>query len=285
MDNLVIKNKIKNKSKTIGMLLAIVALGGCFESATQKQQQEQQQQQKNDSQAAVATKAVNSADLFRPELAQSDLAQPDFVQPTTVPTTNAERQVLLDALDIKTTSPVDKRRLALFVRYTYFADNKDRQLETLEQLVKEIAAMRETRPDDHELTALYGSAVSLQTVFFLDNLGKTNLLSKKGSRYLDRAVKNAPNHLGVRLYRGITYAEMPAFLGKARQAVEDFKLIKSASDERTNDKFAAMINYYYAMALIKDQQQDSGIKHLTALAGKNISPWSERASALKKEKG
>ena len=261
-----------NKLKKIGMLLLTVAIGGCSEPAVQ---------QENKTKGTVTAKAVNPADSVQP----TNFIQPaDFTQPTRVPTTNAERQMLLDSLNINADSPVDKRRLALFVRYTYFADSKDRQLKTLEHLVEEIAVMRKNRRDDHELTALYGSATSLQTVFFLDNLGKTTLLSKKGSRNLDRAVKNAPNHLGVRLYRGITYAEMPAFLGKGRQAVEDFNLIKTATDAQTNDKFYAMIDYYHAMALIKDQQKNSGIKILASLAGKNIAPWSERAAALMKEK-
>ncbi|WDE02315.1 hypothetical protein [Thalassomonas actiniarum] len=272
-----------NLMKNIGFLLLATALGGCSEQA-------EQTQEISESQAATATK-INKANHA------SEQVLSDSQQPTQVPTTNGERRALLESLNINGDSSVDDRRLALFVRYTYFADNPQRQLETLEQLIAEIADMRQTRPDDHELTALYGSAISLQTVFFLDNLGKTNLLSKKGSRYLDRAVKSAPNHLGVRLYRGITYAEMPAFLGKARQAVADFKLIKHAStafpgkkstdqaNEQANKKFAAMIDYYYAMALIKNQQQDRGIKQLTSLVGKNIAPWSARAATLKQEQG
>ncbi|NQY62556.1 MAG: hypothetical protein HRT38_02345 [Alteromonadaceae bacterium] len=257
------------KFKKIGMLILTVALGGCSEPAVQ-------QKIETSPTTTITAKAVNPADFTQPINS--------FTQPTRVPTTNTERQALLDSLNINADSPVDKRRLALFVRYTYFTDNKDRQLKTLEQLVKEIATMRKTRQDDHELTALYGSATSLQTVFFLDNLGKINFLSKKGSRYLDRAVKNAPNHLGVRLYRGITYAEMPAFLGKGRQAVEDFNLIKYATDAKIGDKFYAMTDYYHALALIKDQQKINGIKKLASLAGQNIAPWSERAATLLKEK-
>ena len=271
MDNYITNNKLKN----IGMLSLVVILSGCFDSDI-KQTRESSTPQPE------AVKTLDSAD--------HTLA--NYIPATVVPTTNGERKALLAALNINADSPLDKRRLALFVRYTYFADNPDRQLQTLEQLIAEIAEMRQTRLDDHELTALYGSATSLQTVFFLDNLGKTNLLSKKGSRYLDRAVKSAPNHLGVRLYRGITYAEMPAFLGKARQAVTDFALLKSASrfsEPKTthpaNDKFAAMIDYYHAMALIKDQQQSSGMEQLAVLAHKNITPWSQRAAVLKKEKG
>ena len=275
-----VNTSIKKKIKNISCLLLAIALAGCFE-----------QPQNNEKQTVAASpaKEVNSAAFSQDEAVQTTEA----VQPTIVPTTNEERLALLDSQNINAQSPKENRRLALFVRYTYFADNPERQLATLEQLIDEIAAMRQTRPDDHELTALYGSAISLQTVFFLDNLGKTNLLSKKGSRYLDRAVKNAPNHLGVRLYRGITYAEMPAFLGKARQAVKDFQMIKHVSDgfpgeqgsNQANEKFAAMINYYYAMALIKNQQQELGINLLTSLVGKDITPWSKRAAALKQEQG
>ncbi|WDE09102.1 hypothetical protein SG34_030500 [Thalassomonas viridans] len=275
MVNSYLVTSLKKKLNKSGWLLLAMAIAGCSEQAPQ-----------NESQAAASAEKVKAVSAVIP-------ASDELVKPTLVPTTNEERRVLLDSLNITADSPEDKKRLALFVRYTYFADNPQRQLATLEQLIAEIATMRESRPDDHELTALYGSAISLQTVFFLDNLGKTNLLSKKGSRYLDRAVKNAPNNLGVRLYRGITYAEMPAFLGKARQAVKDFQMIKHVSDgfsagnssRQESEKFAAMVNYYYAMALIKNQQQDQGIRLLTSLVGKEIVPWSKRAAALKQEQG
>ena len=256
-----------NLFNNIGLLLLTITLGGCSEPDVHKQ---------SDSIAFLTASTVNAAKALNYE---------KFTKPTTVPTTNIERQALLKSLNIKTDSTTDERRLALFVRYTYFANSQDRQLNTLEQLVGEIAKMRKSRPDDHELTALYGSATCLQTVFFLDNLGKTNLLSKKGSRYLDSAVKSAPNHLGVRLYRGITYAEMPAFLGKGRQAVADFTLIKSATDSQTDEKFTAMVDYYYAMALLKNQQQKNGLELLAALVDKTIVPWSERAATLLKDKG
>lgn len=257
-----------NLFKDISVLFLVIALCSCSEPDVHKH---------SESLALLSASSVNTVNIA------NTLNSDEFTKPTSVPTNNTERQALLKSLNINTESTIDERRLALFVRYTYFADNQDRQLETLEQLIKEIEEMREKRPEDHELTALYGSATSLQTVFYLNNLGKTNLLSKKGSRYLDRAVKSDPNHLGVRLYRGITYAEMPAFLGKGRQAVADFSLIKNATDSQTNESFIAMVDYYYSMALLKDQQKKSGLERLASLVNKGIVPWSVRAATLIKD--
>jgi hypothetical protein len=208
----------------------------------------------------------------------------DHIPATVVPTTNGKRQAMLDNLKLTKQSPLADQRLALFLRYTLLTGRQPR-LAPLEQLISEISEMVGQHKNDYELLALLGSATRLQTIFYLDNLGKTNLLAKKGSRYLDRAVKKAPKHLGVRLYRGITYAEMPGFLGKARQAVDDFSLLKTAMGFKTEGEFSAMVDYYFAMALIKDQQQASGLKQLGLLAKRNIAPWSQRAAVLIKEKG
>jgi hypothetical protein len=243
------------------MLFLTVALSGCSEP-TQNIQKDQQKK--------VAEVAINPT---------------DFIQPTTVPNNNAQRSALLNTLDINANSPQDKRRLALFTRYAIFADNTDRKLPVLEQLLSEMDLMRKALPNDYELMAAFGSATSLKAIFFLDNLGKTNLLSKKGSRYLDRAIKSAPTNLGVRMYRGITYAEMPAFLGKARQAIEDFNLLRQGANGRKQANFSAMLDYYYAMALIKNQQKDSGVKQLNSVISRNITPWKARASVLLKKEG
>jgi hypothetical protein len=254
--------KLKRARLALPLLLATITLAGCAEPQVINQEQGQTVEQP----AAV-------------------LQAGDYIQPTQVPTTNTARLAKLKSLNINADSPVQLRRFALFLRYAQLTNNQKPQLEVLEQLLVEVSELSASLKDDYELTALLGSATSLKTTFFLDNLGKTTLLSKKGSRYLDRAVKKAPNHLGVRLYRGITYAEMPAFLGKSRQAVEDFKLLKAGSDAQSSSDFIAMVDYYYAMALIKNQQQDSGLERLAQLAQKNITPWSDKASKLIKQEG
>ena len=250
--------------KKLGLvILTAIGLTGCAEPQVKTQAVDQ------------PTAAVQAADTV----------ERNYIQPTQVPTTNAARQAKLKSLNITADSPIQQRRLALFVRYTQLTSNEKPELEVLDQLLVEITELTAKRKDDHELGALLGSATSLKTTFFLDNLGKVTLLSKKGSRYLDRAVKKAPNHLGVRLYRGITYAQMPAFLGKGRQAVGDFKLLKAGLDAKSSLDFIAMVDYYFAMALIKNQQQDSGLAQLAQLAQKNIAPWSSKASKLIQQEG
>lgn len=204
-----------------------------------------------------------------------------YIQATVVPNNTSERQKLLTTLN----DSDEQQRLALFVRYTELSNNPKRQLVELDKLLEQVQNRHERNKDDNELTALLGSATCLKTLFFLDNLGKTNLLAKKGSRYLDRAVKNAPNNLGVRLYRGITYAEMPSFMGKARQAIEDFSHIKAGMDSSLPLDYSAMIHYYDAVAQLKNSNKDGALQQLHAVVAQNIAPWSARATQLIKEKG
>lgn len=250
--------------------LALSALSGC-----------------SDAPQPAATEPVAQAPASAP------IVTGKYIPATVVPVTNEKRQALLDSLkdstdnstNNSTNNNAEQYRLSLFVRYTLMADNKNRQLDALEQLTEQISTLASQYKDDYELTALLGSATSLQAAFYPDNLGKTNLLAKKGSRYLDRAVKKAPKHLGVRLYRGITYTEMPAFLGKARQAVDDFSLLKMAMGPQMPQDFAAMVDYYFGLALIKDQQQKPGVRMLETVAKQNIQPWSMRAVLIIKEQG
>lgn len=209
-----------------------------------------------------------------------------FIKATQVPNSSQERQALLKQL--KQQNDAKAQRLALFVKYTEMT-NTAIEKDTLEQLLADIDTQLKANSDDHELRALLGSATSLKATFYLDDVGQTNLLAKKGGRQLDRAVKKAPNHLGVRMYRGITYAEMPAFLGKARFAKQDFETIKAAinADPATNgsknDDFIAMINYYHAMALIKDNQKDQGQALLNQVIQSQKTPWVAKAKTLLKE--
>ena len=85
------------------------------------------------------------------------------------------------------------------------------------------------------------------------------------------------------MYRGITYAEMPAFLGKARFAKQDFEAIKQATGSNADGDYMAMINYYYAMALIKDNQKDQGQSLLNQVIKSQKAPWAVKAQALLKE--
>lgn len=226
-----------------------------------------------------AEKTVNNEP--QNQQASAIVASGDFIKATTVPNSSSERQTLLKELNSK--NDANSKRLALFVRYTELTNAAEIKQEVLEPLLKDIDAQLKANSGDHELRALFGSATSLQAIFHLEDVGQTNLLAKKGGRQLDRAVKKAPNHIGVRMYRGITYAEMPAFLGKARFAKQDFEAIKQATGSNADGDYMAMINYYYAMALIKDNQKDQGQSLLNQVIKSQKAPWAVKAQALLKE--
>ena len=232
-----------------------------------------------------AEKTVNNEP--QNQQASATVVSGDFIKATQVPNSTSKRQALLKELQSK--NDANSKRLALFVRYTELTNAAEIKQDVLEPLLKDIDAQLKANSDDHELRALFGSATSLQAIFHLEDVGQTNLLAKKGGRQLDRAVKKAPNHMGVRMYRGITYAEMPAFLGKARFAKQDFEAIKQALGSQTaagnsaDGDYIAMINYYYAMALIKDNQKDQGQSLLNQVIKSQKAPWAVKAQALLKE--
>ena len=208
------------------------------------------------------------------------IATGEFTKATQVPNTSEDRIALIAQL--KQQNDAKAQRLSLFVRYTEMTNAKVEQ-QSLEQLLTDIDRQLKANTNDHELRALFGSATSLQAIFYLEDVGQTNLLAKKGGRQLDRAVKKAPNHLGVRMYRGITYAEMPAFLGKARFAKQDFETIKAGIGTNADKDYMAMINYYHAMSLIKDNQKAQGQTLLNQVIQSQKAPWAARAETLLKE--
>lgn len=207
-----------------------------------------------------------------------------YIPATKIPTTDRLRKQQLAEISKAAATDFEKQRLALFIRFTLLANSKKPELEALERIIQELTTLTLAHPADIELSALLGSATSFQSIFYPEDSGKQRLLAKKGIRLMDRAIRRSPEHLGVRLQRGISYAAMPAFLGKARYAVDDLSIIKSASNS-DESHFIAMIDFYLGKALINNQQVQQGVALLQLLAERNLTPWSQQASDLIKEKG
>ncbi len=233
----------------------------------------------------ITLSSISTIAMALPAGSEISQAATAWTPATTVPATQAERLAEVAKITAKSTLSDEEKRLLLFLKFTNFASKDDRTLAELEALTKEITAWTKAHKKDYEAMALLGSATSLQSIFYFDNVGKMSFLSKKGGRILDRMVRKAPDNMGVRLQRGISYSAMPAFLDKARTAVEDFTQIKTTMQDNAAPEFVAMIDYYLALSLEKANKQKEADVLIDSLLKLNDSPWALKAAELQKSRG
>jgi hypothetical protein len=184
-------------------------------------------------------------------------AHGDYQAPTFIGATHTERLTLLEKLSSAKSLEKPQQRKLLLLQLAMFANSKDRSLVPLEKLTVRLQDYLKTNKTDAEIMAATGSATSLQSIFYQDNLGKMNYLSRKGMRMMDRAVKRYPNNLGARLMRGLSYANMPAFLMRASFAQADLALVKKHMAGQADQSFVEFVDHYLAMATAKNPNKDS----------------------------
>ncbi|WP_444912803.1 hypothetical protein [Microbulbifer sp. PAAF003] len=198
----------------------------------------------------------------------------DFVFPTPIPFTNSEREALFAAVSGETTSEQKKQAyLAQLARLTSMEDVELQDVEKLEALMQSLV---ESLPDDPELNAALGSTTSFKSSFYLDRLAKLSLFSRRGNRMMDRAVKQSPFNLGARLQRGISCANMPAFLKRARYAVEDLELVREQVGNRFGKEFLGFVEFYLAQAYERNKQPDDA-RDLWGKVAESDTDWSAKA--------
>lgn len=174
-----------------------------------------------------------------------------YQQPTFIGADIKAQKALLATLSAKPELNDQEQRQLLLVQLAVLANSEDKTLKQLEQLEAQIKNYLKTHKNDAELLTASGSVISLQSLFYQDNLGKMNFLSRKGMRVMDRAVKKHPNHLGARLLRGLSYANMPAFLNRAGFAKTDLELVRQHIPQDPNNRFIGFVDHYLAMAVSK----------------------------------
>jgi hypothetical protein len=205
-----------------GMLLVAAALVACSNDANSLSGD-----QDNKEILVSQTKALTSKDALN-QTESRDLIQ--YQMPTYIGGGRVEQEALYQTLKNNTALSRLEQKQWLLLRLSLFATDKEQTLTKLETITDALALASEQSANDgaqdYELMAALGSALSYQSVFYQNDLGSMNLLSRKGMRYMDRAIKKAPNHLGIRLLRGISYANMPAFLNRASFAVTDLTVLK-----------------------------------------------------------
>ena len=252
-----------------------------------------------DSLALNQSEAVNLASSVTSEISNNGTGKAlvHYQMPTYIGADQFEQEALLKQLDKQSLLTLLEQKQQLLLRLTLFSSDKNQTLKKLEAITQDLTLASELSgkngAQDYELMAAMGSALSYQSIFYQNDLGKMNLISRKGMRYMDRAVKKSPEHLGVRLFRGVSYANMPAFLNRASFAVTDLSLlkhtllsdgvVKKRSNKKQDKLFIEFINYYLALSLSKNAQLEAAKKLWQALETNSTSQWSALASARLKE--
>ena len=228
-----------------------------------------------DDQTEAKQKSVNSYTSDINAAAELKMTDKATIIPSNL---NAQKQ-LLGQLEAQVKAGNDsKQRLMFFVRYAILVNSEQVSEVKLLKLIDDIKSYLKLNSEDYELVALLGSATSFSSVYYPQDTGKQQLLAKKGIRLLDRAKKNAPNHLGVRLQRGISYAAMPAFLGKAELAVKDLQFVKVHYP--SDAELIIMVNFYLGKALVNTAHKSEGVEILQTLVKQGMKPWSLKAAQI-----
>ena len=208
-------------------------------------------------------------------------ANKKYQQPTFIGSNIQEQRTLLAAFKQKKDLSDKENKQQLLIELAVFASDNKQSLDQLEKLTKTLEHTLANDPTDFEIMAALGSSLSLQSIFHQDDLGKMNFLARKGMRLMDRAVKKSPNHLGARLLRGLSYANMPEFLNRASFAVTDLNLLKQyVSDDK---EFKQLINYHLAMAYSKNNQIKQAHTLWQQVAQIKNTTWTTKAQARLKE--
>ncbi|MFT5162937.1 MAG: hypothetical protein ACI9FJ_001518 [Alteromonadaceae bacterium] len=213
----------------------------------------------------------------------SEQTTSEYQRPTFTGANKTERLALLEKLSTPgNPSSTEQKRQLLLLKLALFANSADQSLKPLEMITDDLQSYLKSAKSDYEIMAAFGSALSLQSIFYQRNLGKMNFLARKGMRYMDRAVKKSATHLGVRLLRGLSYANMPAFLSRASFAEKDLNLLKTQMKD-SDGKFIEFIDYYLAMALVKNKKAEQAKTLWNQLAINKASDWSSKASEQLKD--
>lgn len=176
--------------------------------------------------------------------------------PTFIGADTKQQQALFKKLSIKTPLTLAEERQLLLVQLALLANSDETTLSRLQKLEQSLTEYLKQHKSDAELMTAKGSVIALQSLQYKNNLGKMNFLSRKGMRLMDRAIKKHPDHLGARLLRGLSYANMPAFLNRASFAKEDLSLVKKHIPSMQNPDFTEFVDYYLSMAVTKTQGAD-----------------------------
>ncbi|WP_144392898.1 hypothetical protein [Pleionea sediminis] len=206
----------------------------------------------------------------------------EVTAPTIIPGTDELRKEFVNKIDLSNASELDQKTYALIKMiqvYDIPESERDAVLKEYGTIKSQIKMIK----DDPEIQAAFGALTSYLSSFFNDNYSKILLYSRKGMRLMDSAVKQNPEHMGARMQRGIAQASMPKFLNRADKAVEDLTMVLNHTKDIQDKSFIAMIQFYLAMAYVKNEDEDKAGKIYQSLSSSDMKPWSEKSKSALSE--
>jgi len=146
----------------------------------------------------------------------------------------------LAALRIASTQPSFRQKLAAAKDLFYQSIAGDREaLPRAQAILEELGG---SDSPDSEVVAYTGAACLLQANRS-DSVWDKARLAREGLDMQDKAVKNAPDNLEVRFLRGVTNYQLPKFLNRHDQGVDDLAVVAHVAEDavpgRRLDKRAA----------------------------------------------
>lgn len=145
-----------------------------------------------------------------------------------------------------TTNPSERRQFQEAKDLFYQAVAGDKAV--LPRAEQMLAGLGGGDSPDPQVVAYTGAATLLKAKH-TDNFFEKAALGRKGMDLEDKAVAEAPDDLEVRFLRGVTYYQLPKFLGKHQTAVEDLAYVapqaESAAQAGQLDPRAAAADLLY----------------------------------------
>lgn len=156
-----------------------------------------------------------------------------------------------------TTSPAELSKLAEAKDLFYQSVAGDRAaLPKAQQLLDELGGGNSSDP---EIVAYAGAATLLQASRS-GNFFEKSALGHKGIDLEDKAVAEAPDDLEVRFLQGVTFYQLPPFLGRRQTAIEDLTAVARVAEAaakagRLDPRAAAADLVYYGK--VREENYDA----------------------------
>ncbi len=115
----------------------------------------------------------------------------------------------------------------------------------------------EKKPEDYEMLCYLGNAYVLLAKdgsFFVTKAANAN----RGFGYMDKAVRNAPDDITIRLTRGYSAKASPRFLGRRPVAYEDFEYLAALFEKGLKVPQSLKASVYRTLAALYKEDGDEG---------------------------
>jgi hypothetical protein len=130
-----------------------------------------------------------------------------------------------------TTNPIEKAKLTEAKDLFYRSVGGDRP--ALPQAAQLFAELGGGDSSDPQIVAYTGAAKLLQAARSA-NFFEKSALGRQGMDLEDKAVAAAPNDLEVRFLQGVTFYQLPPFLGRKQTAIADLAYVAGVAESAAN---------------------------------------------------